>query len=35
MAAFQTLLGLSSQHEPSTRAEIVAEGPQAAKARLS
>jgi hypothetical protein len=31
MAAFQTLLGLSSQHPPSTRAEIVAEGPAAAK----
>jgi transposase-like protein len=31
MAAFQTLLGLSSQHRPSTRAEIVADGPAAAK----
>ncbi|MBC7594389.1 IS1595 family transposase [Cryobacterium algoritolerans] len=31
MAAFQTLLGLSSHHPPSTRAEIVAEGPAAAK----
>jgi transposase-like protein len=31
MAAFHTLLGLSSQHPPSTRAEIVAEGPTAAK----
>ena len=35
MAAFQTLLGLSSQHPPPTRAEIVAEGPTAAKTRLS
>jgi len=35
MAAFQTLLGLSSQHAPSTRAEIVAEGPAAAKTKLS
>ena len=35
MAAFQTLLGLSSQHPPSTRAEIVAEGPAAAKTKLS
>ena len=26
IAAFQTLLGLSSQHPPPTRAEIVAEG---------
>ncbi|WP_028278375.1 IS1595 family transposase [Arthrobacter sp. H5] len=35
MAAFQTLLGLSSQHKPTTRAEIVAEGPQAVKTKLS
>lgn len=35
MAAFQTLLGLSSQHKPTTRAEIVAEGPLAAKKELT
>jgi hypothetical protein len=31
MAAFQRVLGLGSQQEPTTHAEILAEGPAAAR----